>query len=318
VTIYTLDVAEYQPNPSLLCSFLPKQGYAGLMCRCVIGSYVDPLYAAYLDAARANKLLFAAYWFPHTAVPLATSLDLLAAHIGDKTVPVGLIDWENDGSSVPSISLVDAALAGIRGRGLTCNTIYTYGGYWSSQGGPTLYPPFAHLIGADYGGNPAGYGSVVYPGDGSPRWSGYGGLAVKTGLQFGSNIVIDGYPNRVDCNAWTMSRAGLVDAGIFKDFAVTPPPPPPPPPPPNPAGLIAPSIEVAATYTNAGFSGGKRAVLQWAPVPKADWYLVVGSGTPMFVEATPLAVTAFVPPGGWHVRAYCIGSTGPASNSVTV
>jgi hypothetical protein len=311
MTVYTLDVAEYQPNPALLCSKLKAQGYAGLMARCVIGSYVDPLYAGYLAAAKANGLLFAAYWFPHTAVPLDASLDLLRAHIGDSSVPVGLLDWEADGSSVPSMSLMNAAQIGIAKRGLTSKSIYTYGGYWSGQGSPSL-TSFRNLIGADYGGNPVGYGSAVYPGDGSTRWNGYGGFIRKTGLQFGSNVVIDGYSNRVDCNAWTLTRAQLVAAGLFKDFgAVTPPTPPVTPP--NPAGLTAPAPKLIQTYV---WNGVKHGVVEFPAVVKATYYLALGPAAPVWIPATTPKANISLPSGAYHFRAYAEGSTGPSSTQI--
>lgn len=299
MTLYTLDVSEYQRG--LKVQALKDQGYSGLMARCTIGSYVDPEYPRFMAEAKAINFPFAAYWFPHTYVPLGTQLDLLAAHIGDKSIPVGLLDWEGDYNSDPSYPYMVQARDGIRARGMRSNCIYTYGGFWQSHGSPPFHNDFSYLIGADYAGNPSGYGSVVYPGDASSRWNGYGGFSAKTGLQFGSNIIIDGY-GRVDANAWRLTLQQLKNLGIFKDWTPVVNPP---------ETLTAPVISVSPAWTDPHSS-----LIYWAPVAGAIGYAALGDIVPVWVAGTSVVI----PKGhGIHVRAYAADfRMSPASNQVVI
>ena len=78
------------------------QGYDFVTARCIQeGKVKDPEYDGFHADAKAAGLLFAAYVFPWTGVPVTDTAHAAAAAIGEFDIPI-MIDWENEGSSVPS------------------------------------------------------------------------------------------------------------------------------------------------------------------------------------------------------------------------
>ena len=292
MTLYGLDVSSY--NPNLPIATLKSQGYSFLSARCVIGNVKDTQYPIFRDAAKKADLLFAAYVFIHTAISPSTLATLTRAYIGDPTIPI-MIDWENDGTSVPSIADALHTYDALKAAGLNPVSLYTYKGYWSARGEPNLTVRPWKLIGADFALNPSGYASAIYPGDNSPRWQGYGGLP-KSILQFGSKIKISGYSGYLDGDAYKGSLAQLTVSGLFHDW--TPPIPPAPAPKGNaamiliapdksqvPAGTPWPGIHVwdgsskpvHVTSHNDHVAFNTAGVLDAKPLSWEQWELIVNT-----------------------------------------
>jgi hypothetical protein len=299
----------YQAGLNL--DLLKPQGYSFVTARCTIPYptnylFVDPYYNTFRYAAQYNGLLFAAYMFPKTYAPISVQCAALANNIGDKSIPV-MIDWESAPNTIPgdnsnpNEAFVKAIYDELHNHHLlTVATIYTSKGYWSNHGGAPLSDRPWKLVAANWGTNPHGHASAVYPGDSSPRWNAFGGLT-PTILQFGSNIVIDGYPDPgvVDGDAFRGTLDQLKALHIFKDYSTTQPV----------ESLTAPTVHIAPSFVNPDC-----AVVTWNPVPDAAFYYALGDVVPIFTSGC----AAQVPHGKHiHVRAYAADNRmSPGSNVV--
>jgi hypothetical protein len=221
MTEYGIDVSEH--NAGLDLTTIKKQGYSFVTARCVIGDIVDHNYAEFHAAAKKAGLLFAAYVFPWTAVSPATTAKLMRENIGETDIPI-MIDLEIDGTSKPSYAFAKAHYDALRAEGLRPWSIYYPHWYWSETGTPPLTDRGWRLIGSSYGSNPRAYGAAAYAsvgGDKSAGWAPYGGRQVSI-LQFGSRIIITGYPGNIDGDAYRGTLAQLKAEGLFKDYASKP------------------------------------------------------------------------------------------------
>jgi len=230
MTIYGLDISSFQKGLDLAA--VKKQGYSFIIARCVMqGNQRDPEYQRFMTAAKKNGLLFAAYVFPWTGIHPSNTAAVARGWIGDPSIPI-MIDWENDGSSVPSYPFACTLYDELKADGLRPWSIYTYRPYWQARGSHDFRNRPWRLVNASYGTNPRLHGTDAYPGKNASGWNPYGGLT-PTILQFGSRIIIDGYNDKpsqagkgIDANAYEGTLASLRKTGMFKDFAPKPAPTP--------------------------------------------------------------------------------------------
>jgi GH25 family lysozyme M1 (1,4-beta-N-acetylmuramidase) len=227
MTTYGFDVSHYQA--SLGVAGAKKQGYEFMAAKCTEGTgYADLSYKTFLQQAKDHGMLFAAYHFLRSDEAPTAQADFLASHIIDKSIPV-MIDLEPSGASKPTLRQASAFRAACNKRGIRVSLLYFPHFWWDETGQPGL-TGWA-LWQADYGVNPTGHGSAIYPGDGSARWDKQGGVTPGI-LQFGSRGTIDGYKGDVDLDAYRGDRASLAKTNWFKDYAPSNHPAPPPPPKP--------------------------------------------------------------------------------------
>jgi len=224
VTIFGVDISDFQRG--LTMSTVKANGYSFVIARALSfpnGMMVeDPSYETFRDQSRVEGLLFGAYVLFHPSRTPAAQAGLLADKIGDNSISV-MIDWEPDGFP-PSIAYAEACYDACTALGLRVTLLYAPYWYWVQQGFPSLTGRPWVGVNSSYGSNPAGYGSVVYPGDDSAGWSSYGGLPV-TILQFGSRVQLSGWLGNVDANAYRGTLDQLHAERLFTDWSTAQPTP---------------------------------------------------------------------------------------------
>jgi hypothetical protein len=221
MTVFIADIASYQ-HGLLLASLRPD--CVAVEIKCTQGAdYVNPDYAGWLPQARDAQLLPIAYHYVTGVDPSAQAANL-AAHIGDRSLPVMLDIEQGSGDLQHALSVADAMTA----AGLRAKLMYLPHWYWQQLGGPDLAGPFAarglSLINASYPTTAPGTVLGLYPGDSSPLWQGYGGIASPALLQF-TDAALEG-GQRVDMNAFRGTAAAL--AALLGATAVPGPTPAPP------------------------------------------------------------------------------------------
>jgi hypothetical protein len=221
VTIAGLDIhPTFQAG--LAVGSLPSAGITFLSCKVSEGTgwYRDG-YRPVAAAAKAAGLLFDAYHFLRADSPGAAQADWCRQCMGGDwgVVPV-MLDWETDTSGGKATAQQARDFIGrARATGGRVGRLYCPGWYWPQVGKPSLtVEPFGSLglIQSSYGPNLPGSFAVLYPGDVSPRWAGFGGRTPDF-LQFGSRCRVPGYPGDLDVNAYRGTRAQLAATGWFYD-----------------------------------------------------------------------------------------------------
>lgn len=224
MTTFLLDISDNQRGLAL--SEVKAQGYSAVTARLLSfpngnSVTVDGSYATFMQEAKDNGLLFAAYVLFHTNFPIPTQVSLAKQHIGDLSIPV-MIDAEPDAPSTPSAAFIIACYDEIQRQGLKPGALYDPHWYWAStEGAPNLTVRPWHLVSSNYGSNNPGYGSVIYAengGDTGPGWNPYGGLT-PTIWQFGSQIKIDGYNGPVDGDAFRGDVSQLEATQLFANLS---------------------------------------------------------------------------------------------------
>lgn len=205
MTVFGIDISHFQHGLDL--ARVKQEGYSFVAVKATEGRTVrDADWPAFRDAARAAGLYLAAYHFLRSDSTAAQQAANLAAHLGDTTIPV-MIDAETGtGGSAPDLAMITSFKTECESRGLRVTLLYLPPWYWEQIGRPSLAAVDLALVASRYGTDPVGFGSVVYPGDTSDRWNGYGGRDV-TILQFGSKVTVAG--QRVDGDAYRGAEADL-------------------------------------------------------------------------------------------------------------
>lgn len=202
-TCFTADIASYQ-HGLLLAALRPD--CVAVQIKCTEGaSYVNPDYAGWLPQAKAAQLLTVAYHYVTGDDPAAQARNL-AAHIGDRGLPV-MLDVEQGSGNLPHVMEVADAMTV---AGLNVRLVYLPEFYWAQGGRPDLAGPLGSrhlsLISAHYPTMATGTPAGLYPGDTSPLWAPCGGVTPAM-LQFTSAALEGG--KKVDMNAFRGSPAQL-------------------------------------------------------------------------------------------------------------
>lgn len=192
---------------------LKRAGMTFALCKVTEGSgWYRKGYHAFSDAAKQAGLLFSAYHFLRSE----SSGEAQAAHcrrsMGDDwgTVPV-MLDWETSVDNTwADVSHAAAFITEVRRLGGRIHLNYLPRWYWDRIGKPDLSTGVVGSLALIQSSYVAGTGSaaVLYPGDASVRWTGFGGAKVSI-LQFSSKCQIPGYGGPLDINAFKGSRAQL-------------------------------------------------------------------------------------------------------------
>lgn len=227
VTLFGPDISKYQAGLKLSAGDWAATSFG--LARCSIGERVDPAGLIAANACRHHRVPFAAYHFPyqvskHSATAQAATLD--QALDGDRTISV-MLDWESDGSEVPTFDDCTEVAAAIGDAGYRVTLLYTGTWYWQQVGSPSLDALDDLDIGvikSDYGPNHRGEAAAIYAergGDTGSGWSPIGGI-VPTLWQYGSQVRIGNLYG--DANAY---RGDPADIGrwftTWNTDPVTPP-----------------------------------------------------------------------------------------------
>lgn len=200
---------------------LKQAGMTFALCKVTEGSgWFRDGYHRFSAAAKAQGLLFCAYHFLRSESSGQAQAAWTKACMGPDwgTVPV-MLDWEtsvsNTDAGASTAAAYVAAVAGLGGR-VTLN--YCPRWFWSRIGSPNLAAAGLSSMALIQSSYVAGTGTaaVLYPGDTSSRWNGFGGKTVSI-LQFSSNCRVPGYGGPLDINAYRGTRADLAATGWFHD-----------------------------------------------------------------------------------------------------
>lgn len=220
MTVFGVDISPAFQG-SLNVSSLPAAGISYLSCKVTEGTgWYKPAYHDFSAAAKQAGLLFSAYHFLRAESSGQAQADWCRACMGHDwgTVPV-MLDWETSiDNTDATAATANAFVARARQLGGLVTQMYVPGWFWPRIGSPSLTAgPIGDLalVQSSY---VAGTGSaaVLYPGDASSRWGGFGGKPVSI-LQFSSRCTIPGYSSTVDINAYRGTRAQLAATGWFYD-----------------------------------------------------------------------------------------------------
>lgn len=218
MTVFGLDVSHYQSGLNL--ATMKEQGYAFCMAKVTEGgSYVDPSYVTFRDAARKEEVLFAAYHFLRSDVDPGVQAVHCVSNLGDKTIPI-MMDIESEGSSSPGYSTIVNFMSAVKKAGGRVSMAYLPRWYWEGRLARVSLLGMTPIVASDYvsGHN---YASKLYPGGQSSLWNQYGGV-VPTIAQFSSNGIFSGYGGTVDVNAYRGSLEMLKTENLFKDYEGAP------------------------------------------------------------------------------------------------
>jgi GH25 family lysozyme M1 (1,4-beta-N-acetylmuramidase) len=220
VTVFGVDISPAFQG-SLNVASLPAAGISYLSCKVTEGAgWYKASYHDFSAAAKQAGLLFGAYHFLRSESSGAAQADWCRQCMGDDwgTVPL-MLDWETSVANTDaSAATANAFVARARQLGGLVTQVYCPAWFWPRIGSPSLTAgPIGDLalVQSSY---VAGTGSaaVLYPGDASPRWAGFGGKPVSI-LQFSSRCTLPGYAGTLDINAFRGSRAQLAATGWFYD-----------------------------------------------------------------------------------------------------
>lgn len=210
MTIFGPDIASYEAGFDLNAL---GGDYPFVLVKVTEGdSYVDPDYENWLLAAKnAGKLLIPYHFLTTVSSPAAQAANL-AAHIGDKTLPV-MVDVEPEASSAPTVADFLAFATECAKLGLRVKLAYLPEWYWRDRlGSPdlgALKSAGVGVISSNYPRSASGGTLATYTqdgGDSGPGWNSYGGITPLM-WQFADDDPIDG--QQVDINAYRGTAAEL-------------------------------------------------------------------------------------------------------------
>jgi Glycosyl hydrolases family 25 len=191
MTIFGPDISNHQGVVNI--SQIIREGFKFLFAKVSEGDYMrDDFWPATRDACRDLGLIYAGYHYVTLNDP-ESQADNFVFPLGDTSIPA-MLDFEAGGGTIDNFW---AVLNAIEARGVRVRLSYIPRWYWDQIGQPDL-SAVPGLIQSYYGGG-EGYASVIYPGDDSDHWNGYGGGEVDI-LQFTEKALIAG--QSMDANAF--------------------------------------------------------------------------------------------------------------------
>lgn len=240
MTLFGIDISNFQNGINL--ASVKAQGYSFVAAKCTqAANYVSADYARQRDQAINVGLPFCAYHFlrPASVASMQAQVNWLKSHIGNLAIPV-MLDVErwsansNTAATIPSEAETYDFIRRAKAAGLKMKWLYWQGEHALPSGMLKWH--------ANYGSNPKGYASAIYPGDNSSKWN----TSTPTTIwQFGSNGKIDGWNGPVDVNAYRGTLSQLLSTGGFYVKAA-----PVPVPVPKPEVSVTQAEQVAALFNN--------------------------------------------------------------------
>lgn len=223
MTVYGLDISHWQNGLKL--STGRDQGFTFVMAKMTEGTnVVDPNYVAFRDAAKAEKLLFAAYHFLRADIDPIAQAKYAVSKLGDKSIPI-MVDVETKDLgggkySKPTLAQTKKFIDAVKAAGGRVSLVYLPHWYWQSVlKSPSLrgLPP---IVGSHYVTG-TGYGSVLFKSVTTDFWDAYGGKTPVI-LQFTSKGKYTGYSGNVDFDVFKGTEAELKALNLFKDWSTAP------------------------------------------------------------------------------------------------
>lgn len=217
MTVYGLDISHWQDGLSL--STGRDQGFTFVIAKMTEGTtVVDPNYASFRDAAKAEKLLFAAYHFLRSDSDPVAQAKFAVSKLGDKSIPIMLdVEKKDSVNSKPTLTQAKAFIDAVKVAGGRVSLVYLPHWYWhdylkspSLSGLPSIVA--SHYI------NGSGYGSVLYKKVTSDFWDSYGGQTPVI-LQYSDQGKYTGYSGNVDMDVFQGTETQLKALNLFKDWS---------------------------------------------------------------------------------------------------
>ncbi|WP_327139341.1 glycoside hydrolase family 25 protein [Nocardia sp. NBC_01327] len=204
MTLFGIDISNNN-GAGIDMSQVRSEGFDFVFCKVSQGdSFADATWPRYRDAALDAGLLVAGYHYLEDGDP-HTQAAWYLRHLGDGGRCGVMVDFEaGSGNEANYWGFVNA----VNALGRTVNLSYEPRWYWDQIGDPDL-TQLPGLIQSSYVSG-TGFAAALYPGDGSPMWSGFGGAQVQI-LQFTDAAQAAGHV--VDANAFRGSRTEL--AGLL-------------------------------------------------------------------------------------------------------
>lgn len=172
---------------------IQREGFDFVFAKVSEGStFKDTYWARTRDECQRLGLIVAGYHYVKTDDPNRQA-DNFVSTLGDRSIPA-MLDFEANSGGIGNYWAVKNA---IEARGVTVRLSYIPRWYWQQIGQPDL-SSVPGLIQSSYV-NGTGYASVLYPGDTSSMWNGFGGRNVDI-LQFTDKALIAGMS--LDANAF--------------------------------------------------------------------------------------------------------------------
>jgi hypothetical protein len=211
-TVWGIDISNHQADMNL--NQVKAEGFDFVFCKVSEGvAYRDPYWPQNRDNARVAGLILAGYHYVRPGDPMAQARTFVE-HLGDKSIPA-MLDFEAGSGGMDQFWAVKAAIESL---GVSVRLSYIPDWYWEQIGRPDLSKVPA-LIRSEYV-NGSGYASVLYPGDNSPLWGGYGGRNPDI-LQFTDRAKVAG--KLVDANAFRGTPTKLRQLlGLATSTPITP------------------------------------------------------------------------------------------------
>lgn len=217
--LFGFDVSQYQrlDNGKIFpLHLMKKQGYSFLTARTSVGLKSDTLFPHFRRRASYHKIPFAAYHYLLSGIPAYAQARLVKKILGRTPIPL-MVDVEDGSGNICDVrSFVESCNA----IGVNVQSLYLPHWYWERAPFNSESLSNVHgvkdlaLVASNYGANNRDYGSRLYPGNDSSRWSGYGGRNPEI-LQFGSRIKLDGWPADLDGDAFRGTEIDLRKSGLF-------------------------------------------------------------------------------------------------------
>jgi len=199
--LFGVDISNHQQNIDL--DQIAREGFTAIIAKASEGSdYVDPFFGRNRDGAARNGLLFWGYHYLRAGDPVGNAQCWDRAVGGDRSIAC-MIDWEDGGGNLGDAL---AFKREVEALGYRVPMTYTGKWYWQRIDSPGGIDQLGALMDSCYGGNPGGFASGIYDGDGCNNWRSYGG-ADATILQFTDHAQVAG--QTVDAWAYRGTRDQL-------------------------------------------------------------------------------------------------------------
>lgn len=167
MTIFGIDISNN--NGVVDIAQVQREGFAFVWAKVSEGSgFRDVFWPRTRDWCRELDVIVAGYHYVRTDDPNRQA-DLFVNQLGDNTIPA-MLDFEEGSGGIENFW---AVLNAIEARGVRVALSYIPRWYWDRIGRPDL-SSVPGLIQSSYV-NGTGYASVLYPGDTSSFWTGFGG-----------------------------------------------------------------------------------------------------------------------------------------------
>ncbi|WP_330185027.1 glycoside hydrolase family 25 protein [Nocardia sp. NBC_01503] len=191
MTIFGIDISNNN-GPDIDLAAVAREGFRFVFAKVSEGDgFVDYTWPAYREAAHANGLLVAGYHYLRADADIEAQAELFVSRLGDAAA---MVDFEENSGGIDTFwAFVDA----VNALGRTINLSYIPRWYWQRIGCPDL-SKVPGLIQSSYVAG-SGLASMLYPGDDTGFWNGFGGKDVDL-LQFTDKAYVAGH--LVDANAF--------------------------------------------------------------------------------------------------------------------